>query len=122
VRIEDGYSRRRAKAEVALRDSFSSASVLGWQSSCLRPHGMARGPAVPMMLDSCEAVTSTGGTVSRRMLRDMCQRRHTASHPSFQNQSRSRDGRSGPGGVCAGGVKGRVGGKAFDLVAGELKA
>jgi hypothetical protein len=37
-----GYSRRRAKTEVALRDGFWSASVLGWQSSCLRPRGMAR--------------------------------------------------------------------------------
>jgi hypothetical protein len=58
----------------------------------------------------------------RRMLRDMCQRRHTASHPSFQDQSRPRDGRSRPGDICAGGVKGRVGCKAFDQMAGELKA
>ncbi len=27
------------------RDGFSSASVFGWQSSCLRPHGMARADA-----------------------------------------------------------------------------
>ena len=75
-----------------------------------------------MTLDPCGAVTSAGGTVSRRMLRDMCQRRHTASHPSFQDQSRPRDGRSGPGGFCAGDVKGRVGCGAFDQLAGELKA
>jgi hypothetical protein len=75
-----------------------------------------------MMLGLCEAVISTGGTVSRRMLRDMCQRRRTAIDPSFQDQSRPRDGRSGPGDVCAGGVKGRVGCGAFDQLAGELKA
>jgi predicted alpha/beta-hydrolase family hydrolase len=80
------------------------------------------GPAVPMMLDPCGAVTSTGGTVSRRMLRDMCQRRHAASRPSFQDQSRPRDGEKRPGDICAGGVKGRVGCKAFDQMAGELKA
>jgi hypothetical protein len=65
---------------------------------------------------------STGGAVSRRLLGDMCQRRHTARHASFQDQSRPWDGRSGPGDVCAGGVKGRVGCKAFDQLAGELKA
>lgn len=37
-----GYSRRRAKTVVAVRGGFSSASVLGWRSSCLRPDGMAR--------------------------------------------------------------------------------
>jgi len=76
---------------------------------------MARVLPVPMMLDPCGAVTSTGGTVSRRMLPEMCQRRHTASHPSFQDQSRPRDrGEVDPGNVCAGGSKGRVGCKAFD--------
>ena len=40
---------------------------------------------------------STGGAVSRRMLGDMCQRRHTASHPSFHDQSRPRDGRADRG-------------------------
>jgi hypothetical protein len=48
--------------------------------------------------------------------------RHAAGHPSFHDQSRPRDGGSGPGDVCAGGVKGRVGCKAFDQLAGELKA
>ena len=86
-----GYARRRAKTGVALGDGFPSASLLGWQSSCLRPDGMARVLPVPVMLDPCGAVTSTGGTVSRRMPCDMCQRRHTASHPSFQDQSRPRD-------------------------------
>ena len=75
-----------------------------------------------MMLGPCGAVTSTGGTVSRWMLRDMRQHRHTASHPSIHDLSRPRDGRSGPGDVCAGGVKGRVDCKAFDQLAGELKA
>ena len=75
-----------------------------------------------MMLGPCGAVTSTGGTVSRRMLRDMCQRRHTASHPSFRGQSRPQDGEKRTRGHLCGSVKGRVGCKAFDQIAGELKA
>ena len=75
------------------------------------------------MLDPRGSVTSTGGTVIRPMLRDMCQRRHPASHPSFQDQSRPRGRQKRtPGMVCGGGVKGRVGCKAFDQMAGELKA
>jgi hypothetical protein len=44
-----------------------------------------------------------GPARSRGMRRDMCQRRHTAGRPLFQDQSRLRDrgGRSGPGNVCA---------------------
>ena len=76
----------------------------------------------PFMPDPCGAVMSADGAVTRRILRDMCQRRHTASHSLFQDQSRPRDGRGGSGDVCAGGVRGRVGCKAFDQMAGELKA
>jgi hypothetical protein len=85
-----------------------------------------------MTLDPCGAAASPGGTVSRRMLRDMCLCGpdsvtcvSVAIPPAIAHSRTSRvpgTGRSGPGDICAGGVKGRAGGKAFDQMAGELKA
>jgi hypothetical protein len=75
-----------------------------------------------MMLGPCGAVTSAGGTVSRRMPRDICQRRHTASHPAFQDQSRPRGRGEADLAMFVPAALGRVGCKAFDQMAGELKA
>jgi hypothetical protein len=65
---------------------------------------------------------STAGIMSLRMLRGMCQCRHTPSHPLFQDQSPPRDREKWTGSVCAGGAEGRVGCQAFDQMAGELEA
>jgi hypothetical protein len=40
---------------------------------------------------------STGGAVSRRMLGDMCQRRHTASHPHSKTSRVLGPGEAGRG-------------------------
>jgi hypothetical protein len=94
-----GYSRRRAKAEVAVRGGFRPG--LAELGPATRWHGPGR--AVPVMLGPCGAVTSTGGAVSRWMLGD---RRHVAMPPAIPYSTISRvlgDGRSGPGGrLCRG--------------------